>query len=82
MADTLQNEIAKAVSAGWEVTTQTDTSASLTRKQNFSWGFFVLWFILFFIIGGIIYWIYWMAKKPESMFIEMTPSGEIRVTRG
>ncbi|MGI9585292.1 MAG: hypothetical protein ACR2N7_06845 [Acidimicrobiia bacterium] len=72
--------VANAVADGWVVNTQTETTASLSRKPKFSWGFFILWFILFFIVGGIVYWIYWTAKKPDSMFVELTADGSVRTT--
>lgn len=75
------NAIARSVSDGWTLTTQTDTTASLTKRQKFSWGWFILWFILG-ILPSVGYVIYWAARPPQQLFIELTASGEVRTTNG
>jgi uncharacterized membrane protein len=76
----LQREIAKAVKDGWQVTTQTTTSATLTRKKKFSWIWFIIWLLLA-LVGGLVYLVYYATKKDESMMIQVGPTGKVTQTR-
>ena len=76
----LQHELAEAVRDGWQVTTQTTTSATLTRKKKFSWIWFIIWLLLA-VVGGLFYLIYYATKKGESMMIQVGPTGKITRTR-
>lgn len=76
----LQREVANAVKQGWQVTTQTTTSATLSRKKKFSWIWFILWLLLAFV-GGVVYLIYYATKKDESMMIQVGPTGKVTTTK-
>jgi uncharacterized membrane protein len=76
----LQHEIAKAVRDGWQVTTQTTTTATLARKKKFSWIWFILWLLLA-LVGGLVYLIYYATKKDDSMMIQVGPTGKVTRTK-
>ena len=76
----LQREIVKAVKDGWQVTTQTATSATLTRKKKFSWIWFILWLLLA-IVPALVYLLYYATKKDKSMVIQVGPTGNVKRTK-
>lgn len=71
----LQNAIAMKVAEGWAVTSQTEISASLIKKKEFSFWRFILPL-------GFPYLLYYMAMKDETMLIQVSQEGQISITTG
>lgn len=73
----LQREINGYLKRGFRVVSQTETSAQLLKPKVFSllWAF--LWF-LGFGIGIIVYIIWYMAKRDETVYIEVDDKGHVK----
>ena len=77
----LQRAITASVSHGFQVVNQTDTSAQLLRKKNFSCLWSILWFLLFGV-GLIIYLLYYAAKRDELLYISVDERGKVTTRKG
>lgn len=75
----LQHEINSYVKKGFRVISQTDTTAQLVKPKKFSLLWAIIW-LLVLIIGLLVYIFYYMAKKDEQIYIEVTPTGKV-ITR-
>lgn len=72
----LAAEVAKYARRGYRVGHQTATTAQLIKPKEFDIAVAVL-SLLFFGIGIIIYLLYFMAKKDETVFIEVLSDGRV-----
>ena len=77
MAADLRGEIARYVSRGYEVTTQTDDSAALVKRKRFSFLAFIVLFVLG-VIPGIIYVAWYAAKKDDTIYLHLDDSGSVQ----
>ena len=75
----LQHEINSYVKNGFRVISQTDTTAQLLKPKKFSLLWAVFWFLIL-VFGLIIYLFYYLAKKDEQIYIEVTATGKV-ITR-
>lgn len=73
----LKEEIMKYVKDGWQVVSQFDTSAQLTRETGPSCGIALLLSLLL-LLPAILYLIFYKGK--EIIFIEVDGQGEIHKT--
>lgn len=75
----LQSQIVKYVKKGFRVTSQTDTTAQLIKPKQFSF----FWFLvnLFLIIGWVFYLAWYLAKKDETIFLEVNENGRVIVRK-
>jgi hypothetical protein len=75
----LQHEINSYVKKGFRVISQTDTTTQLLKPKKFSLLWAVFWFLVL-VFGLIIYLFYYLAKKDEQIYIEVTAAGKV-ITR-
>jgi hypothetical protein len=73
----LEEEIAKQVRAGWTVVSRTDTTAQLTATEGPN-GCVLLFLLLFFIIPGILYVLFYKGSK--SLYLEVDEQGNVKHT--
>jgi hypothetical protein len=76
----LDEEIARQVGAGWRLQVRTETTAQLVRETSDVNGCIVILLFFLAIVPGILYMM--LAKKTESMFIQIDPYGRILRTIG
>ena len=62
-------KVAELVNNGWELTTATQTTASLTGRRPFAWWLFILVIFLLPLIGGILYLVFWAATSKATVFL-------------
>jgi hypothetical protein len=75
----LVQQISRYVEAGWQVQSQTETSANLVMPKKFSFWWALLWFLLG-VFPLIIYVIYYANKQDRSMFLTVDEVGDITVS--
>ena len=63
MADAVSSRVAELVDLGWEPRTGTETTASLSTQGPFNWWLFVFVIILFPLIRGLLYLVFWLATS-------------------
>lgn len=58
--------IAPYIAQDWEVIADypQERRVELSRQKKFSVGWFILG-LIFYIVPGIIYWIYWLSNKQQ-----------------
>lgn len=79
--DILQQEIDRYISKGYNVLSQSNTSAQLIRKKKYSLFWALFWLILGVGIGFMIYtFAYMAAHKEETIYLLVDATG--RITRG
>ena len=83
-ASTLQKEsLTKAVnyyiSKGYQVTSQTDMGTQLVRKKKFSFLALIL-LSLIWIVPGVLYLLYYLVKKDESLYITVNEDSKLKFT--
>lgn len=76
LREILQKEINGYVRRGFHVASQTDTTAQLIKPKKFSFWWALLWFLLFGV-GLLIYVLYYLAKKDETVYLEVSPDGQV-----
>ena len=74
----LQDQIAKYSRKGFQIVSQTDTTAQMRKPKTFSFLWAFLW-LLVALIGILVYLLYYMAKKDEVIFIEVDGEGRVKV---
>lgn len=74
----LQDQIAKYSRKGYEIVSQTDSTAQMRKPKTFSFLWAFLWFLLFGV-GILVYIFYYMAKKDTIVFVEVGEEGRITV---
>jgi hypothetical protein len=70
----LAREIVKYVDEGWRVTSQTDTTAQLTRDKRASCLVAILLAILF-ILPAVLYLL--LYRGTENLFLEVNGDGQV-----
>jgi len=77
----LVQQISRYVTVGWQVKSQTETTANLVMPKKFSFWWALLWLLLG-IFPVIIYIIYYLNKQDRSLFLSVDASGNISATDG
>ena len=72
----LQREIARYVGDGFHVVSQTDTTAQLVKPKSFSCLLAVLGLLLF-VLGLVIYLIYFASRKDKTVYLEVDANGKV-----
>lgn len=67
------------VEKGFSVVSQTDTSVQLVRKKSFSCLLATILFLLAFL-PFFIYLFYYLGKKDQTIFIQITNNQKIKIT--
>lgn len=75
----LVQQISRYVTVGWQVKSQTETTANLVMPKKFSFWWALLWFLLG-IFPLVIYVIYYANKKDRSLFLSVDETGDIAVS--
>ncbi len=73
----LQREINSYISRGFRVQSQTETTAQLLKPKRFSLLWAILWFF-FFGVGLLLYLLYYLSKKDETIYLEIAESGQVK----
>jgi len=74
----LDQSIIKYQNEGWILLSKVDGVAQLKKPKKFSWGWFIFWLLIsFIIIGGLalIYVIYYAVKKEEIIVLSTDEQG-------
>ena len=72
----LDAEVRRWVKGGFHVVSETDTTARLVKPKTFS-VFWALVSFLVLIVGLVIYLIYYMSKKEETVSLEVDAYGRV-----
>lgn len=75
-SDILNNAVKSYINDGYKVQNQTNTSAQIIKPKNFHWIIFIP-AILIGLIPGLIYLVYYWVKKQETVYLEVSKSGEV-----
>lgn len=77
----LQKEIQRYVKQGYQVISQTSTSAQLVKPKKFSCLIASLSFLLVGI--GLIFYLFWYAsQKDQILYLQVDEGGRVKATRG
>ena len=71
----LQQAIRHYYDKGFRVVTQTDTTAQMVRKKEFSCLWFVLSIIL--LIGWLVYLLWYWSQKDQYIYVEVDDYGKV-----
>ena len=74
----LEDAIQRYQKGGFHLVSRTDTSAQLYRPKQFSCCLAII--LVFLVIGIILYLIYYLTKKDDSVFLEVDEYGALRTT--
>ena len=66
--DSLQDHINWYVNRGYQVQSQTETSAQLVKPKRFSLIWALIWTLLV-LVGLIIYIFYYISKKDQTVYL-------------
>ena len=75
----LQAEISRRTVQGWVVVSQGENEAQMRKPKSFSFFWAFLWFLLL-VFGLLIYIFYYMSKKDQLVYIQVTDDGRLTVT--
>ena len=73
----LDREIKRYVKRGFRVISRTDTTAQLVKPKKFSFFWAFIWFLVL-IVGFVIYLLYYVSKKDETIYLEVDERGRIK----
>ena len=84
MDPALATEVAELTSYGWDVKTQTETTAFLETRRPFNWWILALSILLLLGFGALLYLLFWLIFARAQLFLrveggEVKPSGDIRL---
>ena len=84
MEAALTNDISELVSYGWELKTQTETTASLETRKPFNVWIFLLMFLFLLGFGALLYILYWLVFSKAYVFLRVQEgkvdySGDVRL---
>lgn len=77
--DILQQEIARRTAHGWEIVSRGPSEAQMRRPKRFSFGWAVLWFLLFGV--GLFVYLIWHWLKAEQLAYLRVANGELVVSQ-
>lgn len=83
----LASETGRLVDWGWDVKSNTDTTAFLETRGPFNWLLFAVLVLLFPFIGGLLYIVFWLIASRVHLFLRMdgdrvVPSGDVWYVEG
>ena len=78
-SDILSNEINKYAGIGYRVVSRTETSAQLVKPKEFNFLAALLWFLLL-AVGVIIYILYYLSKKDDTVYLMVSKNGKVTRT--
>ncbi len=71
MEAVLSQRVHELVENGWEPTTTTETTASVTGRRPFGWWLFLILVFLFPLFGGVLYLIFWLITSRATVFLHV-----------
>lgn len=69
MSDALAKRIGELTEMGWTLKSHTDTSASLDTRRPFNWWLFLLFVILLFGFGALLYLMFYLLMPKSQVFL-------------
>lgn len=76
--DILQDEIARRTTQGWEIVSRSATEAQMRRPKRFSFGWALLWFLVFGV--GLLVYLVWHWLKAEQLAYLRVVDGKLVVS--
>ena len=80
MTQALAARVRDLTNLGWELKSQTETTAALETRRPFNWQFFALMLVLFPGFGGALYAAFWALTPNAHLFLSQM--GDAIVTSG
>ena len=62
---------------GWQVRSQTDTTAALEDRSPFGWLRFALSLVFLWGLGGALYVLFWLLTSREHVFLRLENDGVV-----
>ncbi|MDA1062284.1 MAG: hypothetical protein O2895_05190 [Chloroflexi bacterium] len=81
MVEALAGRVSDLTNLGWELKSQTETTAALEARRPFNWHFFALMLVLFPGFGGALYAAFW-ALTPNAHLFLSERNGEVITSGG
>ena len=86
MDTALSSRVHQLVEFGWEPSTTTETTASLTGRRPFAWWLFLIVLFVFPVFGGVLYLIFWLITSRATVFLhaegeEVKEAGDVWLIR-
>jgi hypothetical protein len=69
MSDALIKRMAELTDLGWELKSHTDSTAAFETRSPFNWWAFLLWMLLLFGFGAMLYLMYYLLKPKSQLFL-------------
>ncbi len=69
MKTELGERVAELVELGWDPQAVTESSAALHTRGPFNWWLFLLVLVVFPVVGGVLYLVFWMATSRVTLFL-------------
>ena len=79
MSVILSSRIAELVDFGWELRSQSDTTAALETRRPINWWLFALFLVLFLGFGALLYVTFWVLTSKSHVFLRVL-DGDIQVS--
>ena len=76
MTGELVTSIGELVDMGWNIKSQTESTAILETRRPINWWLFLLFFLFFFFVGALIYLIVWSLTAKANVFLAVK-DGEV-----
>lgn len=76
----LQEHIDWYVGQGYQVISQTETSAQLVKRKRFSVMWALLW-TLVVLVGFFVYLLYYLVKKDQGVYLSVKADGTIQARK-
>jgi len=69
MSDALAKRIGELTEMGWTLKSHTDTTAALDTRRPFNWWMFLLFVILLFGFGALLYLMFYLLMPKSQVFL-------------
>jgi hypothetical protein len=69
MSDALAKRIGELTAMGWTLKSHTDTTAALDMRKPFNWWLFLLFVILLFGFGALLYLMFYLLMPKSQVFL-------------
>ncbi len=81
MIDVLATRVGELVDMGWNLQSQTETTAALETRGPINWLIFALSILFLFGFGALIYIVYWLTTSKARLFLTVK-DGQIAESGG
>jgi hypothetical protein len=77
----LNSQITQWIQEGYQVRYYTDTEARLTKPKKFGWFWALAWFLVFQVMGVLVYVLYYLlAKSDRTVYLRVDEYGAVITT--